>query len=380
MNNPARPRILHIASGDLWAGAEVQLNTLAQSLHHNSDLDVFVVLLNHGTLEKALREAGVNVHVIDESITMVPFIIYRLVKIILSNKINIVHTHRTKENILGAVAALLCARLASLRTVHGMPEHSTKWWHIHSSLIQLLDRLSGSCLQHRIISVTDDMATYLVNVFQPEKVRVIQNGINIDAILQQLAGNPASKGNGTNEIRLGLAGRLVPVKRVDMFLETARYISDHFPRRRISYYILGDGPMRRELEGLSKMLGLTKQVIFEGHTDDIYRELQELDILLMTSDHEGLPMVLLEAMVVKTPVIAHAVGGIPRLLDNGACGELVHDHTPVGYATAVNHLLEVPEKRMAYAQSAFERVKSQYSAEANSRAYCNVYKSLLGLQ
>jgi glycosyltransferase involved in cell wall biosynthesis len=96
----------------------------------------------------------------------------------------------------------------------------------------------------------------------------------------------------------------------------------------------------------------------------------------MTSDHEGLPMVLLEAMCLQIPIIAHAVGGIPHLLDQGTCGILVKEHTPKAFAKAVIKLINEPEHHQQLAFMAFERVKQSYSAKHTATAYLDVYKQI----
>ena len=101
-----------------------------------------------------------------------------------------------------------------------------------------------------------------------------------------------------------------------------------------------------------------------------------MDMLLMTSDHEGLPMILLEAMALQIPVIAHAVGGIPTLLDQGACGVLVREHNAPGYGDEIYRLAHNPEICSAIRQKALTRVSTYYSAEKNAGDYLLEYRSL----
>ncbi|MFW2438942.1 MAG: glycosyltransferase [Arenicellales bacterium] len=120
-------KVMHVASGDLWAGAEVQLSTLARALHAMPDTSVSVILLNYGRLEQELKKSGINVIVLDESKLNGFQILYRIAQIIRKQKPGIVHTHRLKENILGSIAAHSVSRTVSMRTVHGAPEHPPPW-------------------------------------------------------------------------------------------------------------------------------------------------------------------------------------------------------------------------------------------------------------
>ena len=107
------------------------------------------------------------------------------------------------------------------------------------------------------------------------------------------------------------------------------------------------------------------------------QELANLDILLITSDHEGLPMILLEAMALKTPVIAHAVGGIPNVLNQGESGVLISKQQPSAYSDAITRLIKDPATRNNYTQNAIIRVTTLYSSVKNAESYNSVYRQLI---
>jgi glycosyltransferase involved in cell wall biosynthesis len=317
------------------------------------------------------------VTVIDETRLNGLQILRQLGKIIRDKRPDIIHTHRTKENILGSIAARFNGNVPSLRTAHGAPEHYPAWYQLPKRMILLMDRFCGCYLQHRIIAVSEDLAGILTRNYPAEKIHVIENGIDtasLDAATSRTAPRPRGQ---RQPCRIGIAGRLVPVKRVDLFIRAAHQFVDDNPELPVSFHIYGDGPLKASLQSLSQQLATGKYVHFEGHTDDIHNKLAGLDALLMTSDHEGLPMVLLEAMALKVPVIAHAVGGIPMLLDSGKCGFLVTDHAPSGYARAIKKLLDYPGEREEIIKCAWGRVTSVYSAQQNARSYNKVYESII---
>jgi len=369
--------VLHLASGDLWAGAEVQLFTLARKLVDNPDISVTVVLLNHGTLERKLLDAGIKTIVLDELKFNGLQILSRLTRTLRELNPDIVHTHRPKENILGSIAARLSSNIPCLRTTHGAPEHSPAWWQLSKQLIIFLDRFCGYFLQKRIVAVSKDLANKLRNSFPSNRICVIENGIDLDAIRSQTVIKDPESESRESPFRVGLAGRLVPVKRVDIFIHTAQYSLDHHPDLNASFHIFGDGTMRQELENLCQETKTGEIVHFEGHQDSIIDEIQKLDVLLMTSDHEGLPMILLEAMALKIPIIAHSVGGIPRLLDQGSCGILVPGQNASDYANEIYRLSKSPRILSDISKNALNRVRTHYSAEQNARAYLSEYSSIL---
>jgi glycosyltransferase involved in cell wall biosynthesis len=163
---------------------------------------------------------------------------------------------------------------------------------------------------------------------------------------------------------------------MDIFIQTARYIKDHYPDTPATFYIFGDGPLEHELKLLSNKLGIDKNVRFRGHVRNMQMELARLDLLLLTSAHEGLPMVLLEAMTAGVPIIAHAVGGIPELLEYGDCGILIKSQDPAAYAEAIQALALSPEIRTTISTKALEQVRQNYSAMNNTKAYLDHYHAV----
>ena len=381
MNKTRTINVLHIASGDLWAGAEVQLFTLAKTLNNQQAINVNVVLLNHGTLESQLLKNGINVTVLDESKLNGFQILRQLISTIRKIKPDVIHTHRVKENILGSISALFSNR-PTLRTAHGAPEHKPAWFHIPKRLILFMDWFCGRFLQKKIIAVSEDLAEILQKNFPADKIKVIENGIDL-ALLTSTAATvklgPVQSDIEPNAstFRIGIAGRLVPVKRVDIFIKTAAKLLNTHPELNVSFHIFGDGPLHTELAALNQKLNTEKAIHFEGHCENMQQELADLDILLITSDHEGLPMILLEAMALKTAVIAHAVGGIPTVLNQGECGALVSEHQPSAYADAIYQLIINPESRKQYIDNAFNQVTDFYSSKQNSNTYYTTYNQLI---
>ncbi len=366
--------VLHIASGDLWAGAEVQLFTLANALASTNTI-VDIILLNHGQLEQKLLSNNIRVTVIDESHLHGLAILRLLMQNIHEIQPDIIHTHRVKENILGSIAARLSGDIPSIRTSHGAIEHTMSWKQLPKRIIHSLDLFCGRYLQKAIIAVSEDLAEKLNKNFPTEKIHVIENGIDLQTIERCIIDKKSN--HSSVAFNIGFAGRLVPVKRIDILIKTARHLLDHYPELNIAFHIYGDGPLQNKLKQLSDKLQTNAIVFFKGHSNNIAKEIQMMNALLMTSDHEGLPMILLETMALKTPIISHAVGGIPQLLNQGSCGVLITENNPANYASAINDLINSPEKISEITQKARRRVEKKYSAEINAQAYLSQYSALL---
>jgi len=368
--------IVHIASGDLWAGAEVQMFTLVKTLNDLQGVSVSVILMNHGELEDRLLEQGITVTVLDESRLSSPGILKAMIKLLKETRPDVIHTHRLKENVLGSIAAMLAGRIPSIRTVHGAPEHSFGALQFHKRALRHIDRLTGRYLQDRIIAVSTDLAGLLCQSYPESRIHVIDNGIEISAQDKERSESNNTGGMDHHNLKIGIAGRLVPVKRMDIFIQTAHHLKKHYDDTQATFYIYGDGPLNLDLQELSNKLGTDDYVRFRGHVENMPEELAQLNLLLLTSDHEGLPMVLLEAMSYRVPIIAHAVGGIPDLLDNGNCGILINGDNPAEYAEAINVLIHSPELRSAITTRAYERLVLKYSAKNNAQAYLNHYHAV----
>ena len=380
MNTPSpsavRPlHVLHVASGDLWGGAESQLSALARAQRKSAGLDVSAVILNPGRLEQELIDSGVRVTVLDESNLGTPAILRNMIGLLRDEQPDIIHTHRLKENVLGSIAGRIAGRIPSLRTEHGAPEHQAPWYAAHKLAIAWLDRWCGRHLQSAIVAVSDDLRKKLEPIYRSRTV-TISNGIDVDAMRRDA---DSSRPDFLNDDRfkIGFLGRLVAVKRVDVLLRSFREFARNAGTDSI-LHIVGDGPMRRELEALATTLEIHDQVSFHGHRDDGAAIIAGLDALVLCSDHEGLPMVVLEALAVETPVVAHAVGGIPDALDAGNCGILVDEQDPARIATAIRDLRTDPGQRRQMTQAGLQRVVSRYSIDATASEYSRLYRQKSG--
>src|SRR5437867_6295902 len=154
-------RVCHIMSADLWAGAEVQVATVASYLVERPDVELTAVLLNEGPLACELRRLGVPVTVIDEQQNNAIRILISLTRWLRDHPVEIVHTHRYKDTVLGAIAAKLAGVPGVIRTVHGRAEPMRGWEWAKFQMYEALDRLTLRCFADRIVEVSKRMAESL---------------------------------------------------------------------------------------------------------------------------------------------------------------------------------------------------------------------------
>ncbi|WP_434049283.1 glycosyltransferase [Marinobacter salarius] len=365
----ARRVVTHVVSGDLWAGAEVQVYNLCRALQATDQISPTAVVFNTGILHDKLRELDIPVTLADET-KLGPIAIARsIASHCREHKTGIVHTHGFKENVLGILGKELARVPASVRTVHGNPETAFTLKRPHKWLVQKLDIVLGRLRQQAIIAVSTQLEVTLGRLF-PGKVHKIYNFIDVDNTRHEWK-IPTETDSKTP--RIGIVGRLVPVKRVDIFIRTMALLNQH--GRACQGIIIGSGPLEPELRQLAIDLGISDRIVFTGFVSPAAAEMTKLDVLLMTSDHEGLPMTLLEALALEIPVVAHHVGGIPEVLGNGRCGWLVKDHSPEGYTRAITQIFAEGTGRRHKTDSGLMHVRQLFGVEANTVKYTDVYNT-----
>lgn len=361
-------KILHIASGDLWAGAEVQLYTLSVELMKNG-IELHIVLLNSGELQKRLEDQNIVVTVIEEENHGFIKTLFSLRKLIHAERPDIIHTHRLKENILGVLANLISIRCKSVRTVHGAPEFSNN---IKRKILVMLDSFCGRHFQQGIIAVTQELKQELSFIFPSGRIHTIYNGVDFESISSSTKSDIA-KLYSSDCWHIGIAGRLEPVKRLDIFLDIAELFKLD-DGHQVQFHIFGDGSLRNTLENSVQSKNISDRVQFHGHINNLANHLPSLNLLIMCSDHEGTPMVALESIAATTPVLAHAVGGLKEMLGMEGQHFLIADNRAENYCHCISAILrgslvkEFEQLRM--------KVMAKYSSKNNAALTIQLYQGL----
>ena len=370
-------KVIHVASGDLWGGAEAQLLTLAKQLQARSNVEVTVVLLNYGQLEERLAEHKISTIVFDEQKMGFLSILVGLIKLFNEKRPQVIHSHRQKENILASLANVLTVRAKCLRTQHGAPEFQYSWRQLHKKIQQRLDTFCGRFLQSKVIAVSEELADKLKASFPSTHIEVIENGVDQELLKSNCAIAPFKREQPTAR-HVGIVGRLVPVKRIDLFLVMAKaFIANEAQDSDVQFHIIGDGPLRVELEQQAESLAISNRVTFHGHINNIADYIFSLDILMMCSDHEGLPMTAIEAMALETPVVSHNVGGLKHFYQERKGGILSQQHSADSYLVEVHALLNNSKAYEDVCKSGLEVVNTILSAERNADKIIQLYEVLV---
>ena len=259
--------------------------------------------------------------------------LWQLYQIIRREKPDIVHTHTTTAGFLGRLAARLAGVPVTVHTLHFHPFRG--YYNRPTTLLFIWMERLGARLSDSIITLSTGLRRELTETYHvtdKKRITVLPLGLDLDVFAR-----PAEPGPGFRDAHnippdaplIGIVGRLVPVKNHELFLEAAARIARAAPD--VMFVIVGDGALNQSLQEQARELEIEDRVIFTGWQKNMPQVYQSLDALVISSQNEGTPVPLIEALVAGCPVVATAVGGIPDLLDGGKLGRLV----PSGDASAL---------------------------------------------
>jgi L-malate glycosyltransferase len=370
--------VCHIASGDRWAGAEVQLTALLKGLRGSPDLRPCAIFLNEGRPAEEARQIGIDVCVFDEAQQGFFQILSGASRHLAGRNVQVLHSHRYKENLLAALLARRCHVPVHVSSQHGAPEPFKGWRGLKQGAIQTLDRQVALRATDRVISVSDELRAQLTKRLPQGKVVTIHNGIDEDRVVSRFTAGEAKQRLGIPEdcSVVGTVGRLDPIKRLDIFLNAARHIGQALPNAR--FVIAGDGSEAPRLRDLTASLGLGERVLFLGHRNDVYDVLRAMDIFVLCSDHEGLPMALLETLYLEVPVVARPVGGIAEVIQDGVSGVWVPSAEPADLASACISLLRDDSRRSRLARAGAAVIAKEFTARHTAEQTAALYRLLSG--
>lgn len=368
-------KIIHIASGDLWAGAEVQLYHLATELVKISDITLLVVLLNHGQLEQKLIAKGISVKVINESKLSFLQIVSEFKSIAQSFSVEIIHSHRIKENIIGGIVAMIC-KCKNIRTIHGDIEQTDTSWSLRAFALKVGDRFFAHFVQDKIIAVSDELYRKLAERYNSNKIVAINNSINVDYIIDS-AKQPIDTNINSKNINIGFVGRFVHVKRVKLFYQIAKEVIRKNTDLNVHFHMIGDGPELDDIKASVLEDNVDEKIHLIGFVENSAPYIKRLDYLMFTSKHEGLPMVLLESMALETAVISTNLSTVRTVLQNELAGYFPDSEDYKIFAERVSQIIREPNIKLIKSQEAKKILESQFALSTNIDKYVQLYKDTL---
>jgi len=200
------------------------------------------------------------------------------------------------------------------------------------------------------------------------RVEVIGNPVDMD----RFANVQRRKRRNGRFVVAGI-GRLTAIKDWPTWLEAVRVLDESVPTG-VEALLAGDGELRGQLQRQAELMGLGGTIKFVGHQRDITGVLERADAVMLLSRREGLPLVLLEAMAARVPVVASAVGGVPEIVQHEDTGLLVPPGRAEPAAAALRRLIGEPELSDSLTMRAWEQVRQHHCLDRIAERYVQLYQ------
>jgi glycosyltransferase involved in cell wall biosynthesis len=334
--------------------------------------------------------------------------VWKLYKLFLRERPDIVHTHTAKAGTVGRAAGL-CYRWLTPAALLGRPRrcHFVHTYHGHifhsyygalkTRTFLLIEKALAKLVTDRIVVLSEQQRREINEEFgvgSAGQFSIIPLGIDLSVFADWEQRGQSFReefGFGSGEVLIGIIGRLTEIKNHDLFLRAAALFKSKFsnPNQTVRFVVVGDGALRSALEAAADSLGLKNDVVFAGSRRDLAEVYPALDIVALTSRNEGTPLTLIEAMANARPVISTAVGGVVDLLGKPLatesdaafqvceCGISVSPDDATGFSAGLRRLVEDALLRRETGARGLQFVTARYSTGRLMKDIEELYRELL---
>ena len=364
-------KVLQLISSGGYYGAENMLLNLCSSQQQagcqNSLMIFYNVHAPNVEFYERARRRGLSVRMVHCQGRADWRAVRQIEECIEEDGIQLLHTHGYKADLYGYVAARRSGK-PIVATCHN--------WVGGTAALGIYNHLDRMALKrfHSLAAVSDSVAQRLLaSGVSAKKIKTIANGIDVQTF-ERARPSPVLNFDGSKVV--GMVARLDLQKGFEYLLRAARELCGTFPELKV--VLVGEGPDRNEIEGMIQRLGLQSNVILAGQHSDMPAIYAAMDIFVLPSLNEGLPMTILEAMAARKPVIATRVGAIPKVIQDGETGLLVDPGDTDGLQSALARLLADADLRSRIGAAGHDWVSRNYTSEAMALKYRQMYDDVLG--
>lgn len=378
----ARKKIVHLQLLPLMSGVQkVSLDELAQL--DPQQYERIAVCKCDGEFTEALRRIGVRVHLVDELERAISpkrdvQAYLALKRFFRAERPDIVHTHSSKTGILGRLAAHAAGVPMIVHTVHGyaFPGESRA---AIKAIFKFLEQRAGRVTSRMIVLNETDgaIARDLLGVPQA-RISLLPNGVDVQTYAPA---QPEERQNlrqrhfgvsSPDHVVVGMVGRLWLQKNPQCFVRAALRVTAARPG--VSFFMIGDGEFRAELDAAIQASPHADRIRILGWRSDVPDLLKALDVMVLPSRWEGLPLAILEAMSSAVPVVASDIPGNHHLVDDGRDGFLFPLDDDAALADALIRLIDDPAQRATFSANARAKVLAQYTLAARMQKLTALYE------
>lgn len=379
-------KIAHLQLLPILSG--VQNVTLREiKLYDPDKVRPVLICQNEGPLTDAARQSGADVYCVPTLVREISPLkdIQSLIKIsrlIKSVRPDVVHTHSSKTGIIGRIAARIAGVPVVVHTVHGFafPFARSKIVKFTFYLLEYIGKFF--CDAVIVLNDTDKEIAIKLLKFPEHKVHLIPNGVdlkvygNFEKEHRSLTREKELSVNDDETVCIGMVGRLWEQKNPFCLALAAREVIKS-AEGRAHFFFIGDGELRDDLEEFVRSEGIQEYVTILGWRDDVPALLGALDIFVLPSRWEGMPLAILEAMASRVPVIVSDIPGNNDLVAHGVDGLIFESENSLQLADRILQLIMDPGFRRQLGENARAKVVNHYQLSTRQQKVLDVYCDLL---
>jgi glycosyltransferase involved in cell wall biosynthesis len=351
-------------------GAERQLVELVKRIDKNKFKPVVCCLTRGGPLEQELKEANIEYFILGKKVKFDFSVIFKLISILKQKNIHILHTWMFTSNSFGRIAGII-----SQTPIIIAEEQCADIWKngVHIFIDKTLSHFTD-----KIICVSEGVENFYHKYahISLDKMVTIYNGVeisdevNIDKEKKKEEFGIMGKDNIVTTI-----GRLAPQKGIEYLLYAVPKILESMPKKK--FLVVGEGDEKNKLKKLAEKLNISQNVIFAGLRNDVKEILAITDVFVLPSLFEGLPIVILEAMLAGKPIVATDIPGTDELIVNGETGILIPPKDADSLASAIINVFKNLEKAKEMGASGRKRIEKYFSINETVRKTEELYEVLV---
>lgn len=360
-------KLIQVITDTNIGGAGIWLLNFLSS-YDRGKLDVSVALPENSMLEERVVKLGVPVHIVkniaDSSYSREG--ISEFIKLFKKEKPQVIHSH---ASLSARIAARRCG-ISIVNTRHCLEGRKS----FPKSIVY---RFINNALSDAVIAVSEAVADNLRrDGIKENKLHVVYNGVAPLSPMTDEEKQSKRRELGIPEENtvIGLVARLEAVKRHDVFLKAAAKLKD----KPISFVIVGDGSLRDRLEKTAAELGISEKVVFTGYIGNMNEIADVLDVTVLSSESEALPISLIEAMTLSKPCVSTDCGGTKEIISDGKSGFIVPTEDCERLAEKLALLADSKELRQAFGNEGGRLAAEKFSVNTMCDTLLSIYTSLQG--
>ena len=369
-------RVCLFTDADVFAGTERHIFELGCALR-TAGVSVKIASPDKSPLAVMSEQAGLTTLPIAKNGLVDRAAIRTVAQELRSGSLDIIHAHNGRTALIAALAQQAAGHGVCIATQHFLePNHATQ--HGLKALPSLLAHRWVSARTRRFLAISQAVQQSMLarQEAPPEKIVVVPNGLSGVEVPPEAAADIRREfGIGRDAPLIVCVARLEREKDILTLLRAMPGVLGGVPEARA--LVVGTGAERASLEAAARELGIADAVQFAGFREDARAAIAAGDVFVLPSLEEPFGLVLLEAMALKRPIVATAVGGPLEIVVDGEIGYLVPPAAPERLASALQELLTAPERRSQMGAQGYTRYLKHYTAEKMAEGTIRVYQSVL---